>query len=142
MGDNDRDSTTGRWTDDPARVRSAIVEPSKIDGQRADRPGGVTLIALLAGITGVVMILVGAIAIPAVPIPGAVCLGVGVAELAFTYGAWVLKPWAWPLGIALQIVLSILDLIAVGMDAAGSIVVSGIIVYYLYRRHVKEAFGR
>jgi len=28
------------------------------------------------------------------------------------------------------------------MDAAGSIVVSGIIVYYLYRRHVKEAFGR
>jgi len=93
MGDNDRDSTTGRWTDDPARVRSAIVEPSKIDGQRADRPGGVTLIALLAGITGVVMILVGAIAIPAVPIPGAVCLGVGVAELAFTYGAWVLKPW-------------------------------------------------
>jgi hypothetical protein len=88
------------------------------------------------------MVVVGAAAIGTVPVRGIVCLVVGIAEFAFAYGAWEVKPWAWWLGIGLQIVVSILELAAVGVDAGGSVLISGIIVYYLWRPHVQKAFGR
>jgi hypothetical protein len=140
MTETDGDRKTGPSADDPGGAGTPIGKPYTPEG--VDRPDGVALLALLACFIGFVMVVVGATAVATVPIRGAVCLVVGIAEFAFAYGAWEVKPWAWWLGIGLQIVVSILELAAVGIDAAGSIVVSGIILFYLSRRHVQKSFGR
>jgi hypothetical protein len=78
---------------------------------------------------------------------GVVTLVVAVASLAFAYGAWTLKPWAWPLGVALSIInigLSVAT-IAGGGDLTGQIIpiaISAIILYYLFQANIKALFGR
>ena len=76
------------------------------------------------------------------PILGILTILGGLCLFTFAVGAWKLKPWAWGLGIAIMVVAPILDLAAVGLSAVGSIVVAGLIVYYLFRPHVRAAFGR
>jgi hypothetical protein len=71
----------------------------------------------------------------------------GIASLAFAYGAWTLKPWAWTLGIAIQIISLVLAVLTIigGGDIAGqiiSIAIAGIILYYLWQPSIKAAFGR
>ena len=74
-----------------------------------ERPGIVTVAAVLAAIAGVVVILgvlAGAFLIHGVAsldagdalivTPGLVLAGM---YLALAYGAWTLKPWAWTLGV-------------------------------------------
>jgi hypothetical protein len=140
MDETDGEHIAGPSAGDPGAARTPIGRPYTPEG--VDRPDGLVLLALLACFFGFVMVVAGATAVANVPIRGSVCLVVGIAEFAFAYGAWDVRPWAWPLGIVLQIVVSILELAAVGLDAAGGIVVSGIILFYLCRRHVQKAFGR
>ena len=75
--------------------------------------------------------------------------GAGVASLAFAYGAWTLKPWAWPLGVGLgdHASLALWAGLAVisGGDISGQIIgvaISAIILYYLFQPSIKVAFGR
>jgi hypothetical protein len=140
MDETDSDLKTVPSAGDPGGAGTPIRKPYTTEG--VDRPDGLVLLALLSCFIGFVMVVAGAAAIGTVPVRGAACLVVGIAEFAFAYGAWEVKPWAWPLGTGLQIVVSILELAAVGVDAAGSIVVSGIILFYLWRPHVQKAFGR
>ena len=78
---------------------------------------------------------------------GVVALVTGIASLAFAYGAWTLKPWAWPLGVALAIIsigLSVAT-IAGGGDITGQvipIVIQAVILYYLFQPTIKSLFGR
>ena len=68
-------------------------------------------------------------------------------SLAFGIGAWMLKPWAWTLGIisqGLSILLSIFAIIngsGIGSQII-SILIAGGILYYLMTPAVKQAFGR
>ena len=142
MDETDGEHIAGPSADAQAEPGAPIGRPYEPFGEGIDRPDGLVLLALLSCFIGFVMVVVGAAAIGTVPVRGIVCLVVGIAEFAFAYGAWEVKPWAWWLGIGLQIVVSILELAAVGIDAAGSIVVSGIILFYLSRRHVQKSFGR
>jgi hypothetical protein len=124
------------------------------------RPLGVTILAVLAAIGGVLGIL-GGLALFAISsavsfaIPGiaglSAVLGIlvivqSVILLAFAYGAWSLKTWAWTLGIAgavLGIVLSVIQL--GGVNAASlvvDIVIYAIIIYYLWQPSIQRAFGR
>jgi hypothetical protein len=118
-----------------------------------DRPNGVTILALLYGLVGMVVIAEGgaisgiALGVIANPTTFPLVLGLltiagGICLFAFAYGAWQLKPWAWGLGIAIMVVAPIVDVAAAGANALGSIVVAVVIIYYLSRRHVREAFGR
>lgn len=129
----------------------------------AARPMGITILAVLSAIGGVLGIL-GGIALVGLgglaaastgsaaffglgAIWGILLLATAVASLAFAYGAWTLKPWAWPLGVALAIIslaLSALTVIS-GGDISGqiiSVVIQAIILYYLFQPSIKALFGR
>ncbi len=126
-----------------------------------ERPLGVTILAVLAIIGGIFGLL-GAIALLGL---GAVATGVdgglggitlllGVAflvlallELAFGFGAWTLKPWAWTLGVASQVLSLILIVIniATGSPITSQIVgiiIAAVILYYLFTPNVRAAFGK
>ena len=129
------------------------------------RPTGVTILAILAIIGGVLGLLasVALIGLGGAAAAGATAQGTAVGgmaavfggiglissilSLAFGIGAWMLKPWAWTLGVisqGLSILLSIFAVIngsSIGSQII-SIVLAGAILYYLMTPTVKQAFGR
>jgi len=129
----------------------------------AARPTGITILAVLSAIGGVLGILAGialvglsGVAAAATGTAGLFGLGVifglvalatGVASLGFAYGAWTLKPWAWPLGVALQVISLALSALTVvgGGDIAGQVIgvaIAAVILYYLFQPGIKTLFGR
>jgi hypothetical protein len=124
---------------------------------------GITVLAVLSAIGGVLGLLggvaligLGGLAAASTgtaayfglgAIWGVLLLATAIASLAFAYGAWTLKPWAWPLGVALAIIslaLSALTIIS-GGDISGqviSVVIQAIILYYLFQPSIKSLFGR
>jgi hypothetical protein len=125
------------------------------------RPQGITILAVLAAIGGVVALLAGlgitvmggALGALGTGMFGGMAsligiglIGLGVIDLAFAYGAWTLQPWGWVLGVASQIVsLAISAIYVISGDITGqlvSIVIAGVILYYLFTPNVKSAFGR
>ena len=129
----------------------------------AARPMGITILAVLSAIGGVLGLL-GGIAIIGIgglaaastgsaaffglgAIWGLLILATAIASLVFAYGAWTLKPWAWPLGVALQIISLVIAALTVvsGGDVSSQIigvVISAIILYYLFQPNIKAVFGR
>ena len=154
------------------------------------RPIGVTIIAILNIIGGIIM-LFGAIALIAVgailptlsppvlnqselqgnlttgqsPIPppgisptvsqsllggigiafGIVLLAIAIASFVVAYGLLKGLGWAWTVTIILSIISIVLNAISIAagnIAAVISIIISGIIIYYLYRPHVKAYFGK
>jgi hypothetical protein len=122
---------------------------------------GVTILAILAAIGGVLGILGGLaliglssvtadLAIPGlsglVAILGVATVAISIAELFFAYGAWGLKPWAWMLGIGLEVAAIVVDILEFRSSTASStiigIVIAGIIIYYLYQPAIRRAFGQ
>lgn len=126
------------------------------------RPLGVTILALVSGIFGVLGLLAsltlfglsgligtvgGASLAGQSTISSVIGLATAVLALAFAYGAWNLKPWAWPLGLAFAAfaVVSAVASIVDGADFGGAIiglVIAGAVAYYLMTPQVKAAFGR
>jgi hypothetical protein len=82
-------------------------------------------------------------------VTGAIMLALGIAALVIAYGLFKGRPWAWTAAVilsAIGIALSILQ-IAAGVftgDFSGiiSLIINGVIIYYLYRPHVKAYFGK
>lgn len=132
----------------------------------AGRPTGVTILAVLSAIGGIFGI-VGGIALVGfggvaagsgaggaggiVAILGLVALVLSIISLVLAYGFWTLKPWAWPLGVGVQIASLIITVIGILLsgDIVGGLVgnivgiaIAAIILYYLFQPHVKAAFGR
>ena len=121
------------------------------------RPTGVTVLAILAAIGGALGLL-GSLAIIGlgaafagapgggmVGILGFAGLAVSVAALAFAYGAWTLKPWAWPLGMAtfgLSAALAVIGLVSGDFGQVLSLAIAAAVIYYLTTPSVKQAFGR
>ena len=126
------------------------------------RPQGVTILAVLAAVGGVLGLLAGLFALGIggavaaatsngalgglVSVLGIVALAQGALALAFAYGAWTLKPWAWMLGmVAFGISLALAVLNIVNGDFTGqilSVVIAVAVLYYLNTPAVKAAFGR
>jgi hypothetical protein len=133
------------------------------------RPTGVTILAILAIIGGVFGLL-GSLAIfamgglvtaggavgaaPHAVLGGGMLMGLAiyglvtsVLSLAFGVGAWTLQPWAWTLGViaeGLSLLGSLVQILnghSIGSQILG-IVISGLILYYLFTPTVKEAFGK
>ena len=78
---------------------------------------------------------------------GVAALAYAALLVAFAYGAWTLKPWAWPLGVAVAafgIVMSIIYIVGGSSIASQilSIAVDGAILYYLNQTGIKSLFGR
>ncbi len=126
------------------------------------RPLGVTILAILALIGGIFGLVGGAGAVfgggiaaaagfvqisGLVTVMGLAVVALAVVSLALAYGFWTLKPWAWQLGIVLEVVnvaVSVLQVIFGGAGFAsilGTLVVAGIILWYLNTPDVRKAFG-
>jgi hypothetical protein len=126
------------------------------------RPMGVTILAVLAAIVGVLSLL-GALALlgggaliagagggmfaGAFGLFGIITLVLAVLYFAFAYGAWTLKPWAWTLGIVSQVVSIVLSILSIlgGQSVTSQLiglVISLVILYYLDTPDVRRAFGR
>lgn len=111
------------------------------------RPTGITVLAVLAAIGGLFGLLGGVALMAFSPVVGLLALILAVLDFAFAYGAWTLQPWAWTLGVAIQAVsvLSIVFSMANGSSIGSQILpiaIVGIILYYLFRKDIQEAFGR
>lgn len=74
-------------------------------------------------------------------------IALSVAELVLAYGFWMLKAWAWQLGFVLEVAsvaLAVLQLLFGGAGVTSllvSVVVAGVIIYYLNTPDVRKAFG-
>jgi hypothetical protein len=133
--------------------------------QKQSRPRGVTIIAILIIIAGILTLLVGIGSFAIGPLVGvsvifvafgAISLAVGLAYLAMGYGLWNGKGWAWTISTIVLIIGIIVNIISLPRTIAGlysntgsslsgdivSIAISAFIVYYLYRPHVKTYFGK
>jgi uncharacterized membrane protein (DUF2068 family) len=114
------------------------------------RPQGVTILAVLAAIGGVLGILAGVALLGlggSIAIFGLIAVVQSVLLLAFAYGAWMLKPWAWTLGVVAEVIGLILSVLFIVNGSSISsqvigIVISVAILYYLFTPNVKAAFGR
>ena len=122
---------------------------------QTQRPLGITILAILAAVAGVLGLLGSLLVIGVLTAAGGMFLVLGlitlilsILYLAFAYGAWTLKPWAWTLGVGLSvasIILTVIGLTQGTQEMVGaliSLVISGVILYYLFQPDVKAAFGR
>ncbi len=77
---------------------------------------------------------------------GAVLVGIGIVSFIVAYGLLKGRGWAWTVTIILSIISIVWNAITIATAAnfGGiiSIIISGIILYYLFRPHVKAYFGR
>ena len=107
------------------------------------RPFGVTLIAILTAIGGIVFLASGAILL--VVGIGIILLALGIAYFVMAYGLWTGKRWAWTITLILSvigIIVAIASIVAGNVGAIISIIIHGVVIYYLYRPNVKAFFGK
>jgi hypothetical protein len=127
------------------------------------RPLGITIMAIVAGVFGVVGLLAGlalfglsgmigmfggANVVGQSMLSSFFALATAILALAFAYGAWTLKPWAWPLGLAFAafaVVSGVIGLASGDTEITSLVIglaIAGLVVYYLMTPGVKAAFGR
>ena len=125
------------------------------------RPRGVTVIGFLNIIIAIEMFFWGIVLLALEPrilnlptqmlggIPLVAMVGVlfafGIAYFVLVFGLWRGKGWAWGITIALNFIgipLNIISIIGGNMGGIIGLTISPIILYYLFRPHVKTYFGR
>lgn len=108
------------------------------------RPLGVTIIAILLIIAGVISLVGGLILL--IILVGFIFLALGIAYLVMAYGLWKGKGWAWTISLILAGIGVIMGIVYIIQDnlAGGivSIIINGVIIYYLFRPNVKAFFGK
>jgi uncharacterized membrane protein len=77
---------------------------------------------------------------------GGVLVAIGIFSFVVAYGLLKAKRWAWTLTVILSIISIVVAVISIATTgnilSIISIVISGIVLYYPYRPHVKEYFGK
>jgi hypothetical protein len=123
------------------------------------RPTGVAVLAVAAAVLGVLAILgagawwnasEGLAWLPRIHggerLIALVLLGVGLSELVLAYGAWMLRPWAWTVGVVLEVIVIVLAVLQLGrlefLRHIITIVIAGATLWYLATPRVRALFGR
>jgi hypothetical protein len=144
------------------------------------RPLGVTVIAILNVIGGIMMMLGGITAVTGgavlsnmspetlqqgipgtgmealssvstsvlgggVIVVGAILIGLAIFSFVVAWGLLKGREWAWTATVVLSvisIVFGVISLVAGNWLSIINIIISGIIIYYMYRPHVKAYFGK
>lgn len=116
------------------------------------RPLGITIIAILVALSGLVTVVLSLIALFAVHTSGVatglvvVALILGIVNLVLAYGLWTLKSWAFWATAALEAINLVLAIIAIATGSSassqiGTLILSAIILIYLFAdRNVRPAF--
>jgi hypothetical protein len=76
---------------------------------------------------------------------GGITIALGIFSFIVAYGLWKGKGWAWTLTVVLAIISIALNAVSIATGNPGgivSIIISGVILYYVYRPHVKAYFGK
>jgi hypothetical protein len=77
---------------------------------------------------------------------GAVLVALAIVSFVVAYGLLKGRRWAWTITIILSIISIVWNAITIATAAnfggIVSIIISGIIIYYLFRPHVKAYFGK
>jgi hypothetical protein len=120
------------------------------------RPTGVTILAILEIISGILAIVFGTFfgvissaslgtslfdgAAPiAVGLVSGVLVSIGIVSFVMAWGLLKGKSWAWTITLILTIISLIFDLPS--MNIIG-LIIDIVILYYLFRPHVKAYFGK
>ena len=123
------------------------------------RPLGVTLIAALTIIAGIVFLASGITAVTVAPFlsgtqtflvglsagAGAAFLALGIAYFVMAYGLSKGKGWAWTITVVLScigIALGFVSIVTGNVGAIFNVIINALILYYINRRHVKSFFGK
>ena len=120
------------------------------------RPTGITILAVLAGLTAIGELFGGfilfGVAASLFGLSGAIfglaALALAGLYVALTWGFWTMAPWAWPLGVVLaaaSIIYALVIAIFGGGGIGGAIipvVIGAAILYYLNQPTIKSLFGR
>lgn len=78
-------------------------------------------------------------------ITSAIGIAIGIACFLLAWGLFMAKGWSWVVTVILAIISIVFGLMAVGGGGFVNIIniiISGLILYYLYRPTVKAYFGR
>jgi hypothetical protein len=78
---------------------------------------------------------------------GAVLVPLAIVSFIVAYGLWKGRRWAWPAALVLSITSIVWYAITIAIipsngGRTSGIIIGAVIIYYLYRPHVKEYFGR
>ena len=107
------------------------------------RPLGVTLIAILTLIGGIIFLASGLVLL--IIGIGIVLLALGIAYLVMTYGLWIGRGWAWTITLILSAIGIVVALVSIALGNVAAIInviIHGVVIYYLYRPNVKTFFGK
>ncbi len=125
--------------------------PYQYPSQTRERPLGVTILAILEAIGGLLS-LVGGIwlfnAAKMFPlliffVPFAIfSIIIGIIALIVAWGLWSGKGWAWTIALILSVIGIVLGIVSIASGGIIAIIINGIILYYLTRPHVKAFFGK
>ena len=116
-----------------------------------NRPIGITIIAILMIISGILFIIggIGFTALGVVSIAflagGIGSIILGIASLVVAWGLLKGAGWAWIITLIITIISIIANIVSLVSGNTASIIgiiIEGIIIYYLYRPNVKSYFGR
>jgi uncharacterized membrane protein HdeD (DUF308 family) len=109
------------------------------------RPLGVTLVAILTAIGGLIFLGSG-LGLGLLIIGfGFLLLVLGIAFLVMAYGLWNGRGWAWTITLILSmigIIVAIATIVAGNVSAVINIIIHAVVIYYLYRPNVKAYFGK
>jgi hypothetical protein len=79
---------------------------------------------------------------------GIVLIAIAIVSFVVAYGLLKGKGWAWTVTLILSIISIVFNAISIAATAGAnlggiiSIIISAVIIYYLYRPHVKAYFGK
>ena len=127
------------------RVKKMAEIPTPTTGYSApsgDRPLGVTILAILQLLGGIISVFGGLAIVMIFPviftlILGAILLIVGLVGLIVGWGLYTMKSWAWMLAMILNIINIILGIINFDLI---SLIIPVIIVIYLNQPDIKSRF--
>ena len=144
------------------------------------RPLGVTIVAILAIIDGIVLLTGGIFAVTVVPVvnsgltnlsvtdqqgqqvniqgtgmngilatiaivAGSVAIILAIIWFLLAWGLLTAKGWAWIITVILSIISIVFGIVGIASGGAPSIIsliINGVILYYMFRPNVKAYFGR
>jgi hypothetical protein len=131
------------------RVTACYLHVGRVMEQATSRPNGVVVVAILMGWSGVLTI--ASIIPPLAPVGlprWAVALDIvlGIAMLIVAWGLFTLRLWAYIVTLGIQAVNGLFAIVTVvaaprAWPAWIAIFMAAVIIGYLSRPHVREAFG-
>jgi xanthine/uracil permease len=74
-----------------------------------------------------------------------VAIALGLAWFGLAWGLFTGKGWSWLITVIfaiITVVVSIIGVLSGSITSIPTLIINGVILYYMYRPHIKSYFGR